>query len=162
MSVLNVRQTKFVEEYPKDFSATAAAKRAGYSAKTAHSSGPRLLTHAGISAAIAERMGKMAERAEVTAQWVVDRLRHIAEAEETPASVRVSALALLSKHTGGFNERTEVSEQRDITVTIRSFDELPAPIEGNLVEHNPCGASGAPDARLDDTQNANPLINKNE
>ena len=43
MSELNSKQARFVAEYLLDLSATGAAKRAGYSEKTAHSSGPRLL-----------------------------------------------------------------------------------------------------------------------
>jgi phage terminase small subunit len=60
---VNNRQTVFVAEYLKDFNATQAAIRAGYSAKTAYSIGQRLLkdveTDASIKAAISERiMGK--------------------------------------------------------------------------------------------------------
>jgi phage terminase small subunit len=40
---LTPKQTRFVEEYLIDLNATAAAIRAGYSAKTANQQGPRLL-----------------------------------------------------------------------------------------------------------------------
>lgn len=43
LSELNDMQQKFVDEYMKDFNATRAAIRAGYSEKTAHVQGPRLL-----------------------------------------------------------------------------------------------------------------------
>ena len=49
---LTARQERFVEEYLIDLNATQAAVRAGYSAKTAHSCGPRLLANAGVAAAI--------------------------------------------------------------------------------------------------------------
>ena len=39
---LTNRQTRFVEEYLIDLNATAAAKRAGYSEKTAYAQGARL------------------------------------------------------------------------------------------------------------------------
>lgn len=55
MSLSNKRQV-FVEEYLKDLNATQAAIRAGYSAKTAYSQGPRLLEIVEVSAAIKARI----------------------------------------------------------------------------------------------------------
>jgi len=56
---VNDKQTVFVAEYLKDFNATQAAIRSGYSAKTAYSSGQRLLKDVeideAIKAGIAER-----------------------------------------------------------------------------------------------------------
>ena len=49
---MNNKQQRFVSEYMIDLNATAAAKRAGYSAKTAHVQGPRLLDNVSIAAAI--------------------------------------------------------------------------------------------------------------
>lgn len=46
---LNKRQERFCEEYLIDLNATQAALRAGYSAKTAYSSGQRLLKDVEIS-----------------------------------------------------------------------------------------------------------------
>lgn len=51
---LNPKQRLFVLEYLKDFNATEAAKRAGYSKKTAKQIGSRLLTQVDVSAAIAD------------------------------------------------------------------------------------------------------------
>jgi phage terminase small subunit len=94
---VNNRQTVFVAEYLKDFNATQAAIRAGYSAKTAYSIGQRLLkdveTDASIKAAISERiMGK---------DEVLTRLADIARGD-------VADLMALS--TGGFSF---VLESRD-------------------------------------------------
>lgn len=69
---LNPKQERFVAEYLKDLSATAAAKRAGYSERTAHAQGPRLLAHAGIAAAIQAAMDQRAERTEITADSVLE------------------------------------------------------------------------------------------
>ena len=64
---LMARQSRFVEEYLIDLNATAAAKRAGYSEKTAYALGARLLKHPdvakAIDAAIQERMGPLIEQA---------------------------------------------------------------------------------------------------
>jgi len=43
---LTARQERFVDEYLVDLNATQAAIRAGYSAKSAHVEGSRLLTNA--------------------------------------------------------------------------------------------------------------------
>lgn len=51
---MSPKQKLFVAEYLKSLNATEAAKLAGYSAKTAHSAGPRLLEHPEVKAAIAE------------------------------------------------------------------------------------------------------------
>lgn len=69
--MLNVKQTKFVLEYLKDLNATQAAIRAGYSEKTAHSQGPRLLAHVGISKAIAERQGKAMAKLDVSVDRII-------------------------------------------------------------------------------------------
>lgn len=59
MKTLSPKQQAFVEHYLICWSATEAAKRAGYSAKTAHSQGPRLLGDVGVKAAIAQRLTEL-------------------------------------------------------------------------------------------------------
>lgn len=51
---LTPKQRLFVQEYLVDLNATAAARRSGYSKKTAKSQGQRLLTKVDIKAAIAK------------------------------------------------------------------------------------------------------------
>jgi phage terminase small subunit len=77
MAGLNGRQNRFVAEYIVDFNATRAAVRAGYSAKTAHSCGPRLLENDGVKAAIAEAIDDRNARTRVTADRVVKELARI-------------------------------------------------------------------------------------
>jgi phage terminase small subunit len=64
----------FVAEYLIDLNATRAAKSAGYSAKTAKEQGYRLLTNVHVSAAIAEKSKKRAEKLEITADRVLNEL----------------------------------------------------------------------------------------
>lgn len=80
MAALTPKQARFVDEYLVDLNATEAAKRAGYSAKTAHSSGPRLLANVGIKKALAARAEKTSEKLELTAEWVIKRAMLIADA----------------------------------------------------------------------------------
>ena len=57
MSFTN-RQRVFVEEYLQCWNATEAARRAGYSDKTARQQGSRLLSHVDISAEIKKRLAE--------------------------------------------------------------------------------------------------------
>lgn len=77
-AALTAKQRRFVGEYLIDLSATKAAIRAGYSAKTAHSAGPRLLEHVGVAKAIDEAMAQRAERTRITADRVLRELARIA------------------------------------------------------------------------------------
>jgi phage terminase small subunit len=70
-------QQRFVEEYPKDLNATAAAKRAGYSSKTAHVQGPRLLENVGVKAALDAVLRERTERNKATADQVLIELARI-------------------------------------------------------------------------------------
>jgi phage terminase small subunit len=58
LSLSNKRRA-FVEEYLRDFNATQAALRAGYSSRTAYSQGQRLLKNVEIKAAIDERLSEL-------------------------------------------------------------------------------------------------------
>lgn len=76
--MLTSKQQRFVAEYLKDHNATNAAIRCGYSPKTANQQGSRLLANANISAAVAEKAEKQLEKAEVTAQKVLDEIARLA------------------------------------------------------------------------------------
>jgi phage terminase small subunit len=71
---VNARQRRFVEEYLIDLNATDAAKRAGYSAKTAYSIGQRLLKDVEISEAVADAEKARAERVQITADEILSEL----------------------------------------------------------------------------------------
>lgn len=68
---LTPKQAIFVKEYLKDKNATRSAKAAGYSKKTAHSAGPRLLGNVEIKAEIAAGLEALAKEAEARARKVV-------------------------------------------------------------------------------------------
>lgn len=81
MSELTPKQRLFVAEYLKDLNATQAAIRAGYSEKTAHVQGPRLLDNVEVKSALNNAMDKRAEAVEVDAAYVLRRLHEMAEAD---------------------------------------------------------------------------------
>lgn len=71
---LSAKQQRFVEEYMIDLNATQAAIRAGYSEKTAKVIGSENLSKPAIAAAIAAKREKLAQKAEITAEKVLQEL----------------------------------------------------------------------------------------
>lgn len=74
---LTAKQERFVAEYLIDLNATQAAKRAGYSERTANEQGSRLLANVKVSAAIAEAQAKRSKRTEITQDRVLAELAKI-------------------------------------------------------------------------------------
>lgn len=83
MAKLTDKQKRFVDEYLVDLNATAAAKRAGYSEKTADRIGPELLGKTCVSAAIQAAIKRRQKRVEITQDMVLEELAAIAFANGT-------------------------------------------------------------------------------
>jgi phage terminase small subunit len=128
---LTTKQQAFCREYIIDLNASAAARRAGYSAHTSEQQGSRLLTNVEVQAEIEQAMDERAERAEVDAAYVVERLQDEAENAKSD-SARVAALGLLARHLGMLTDKVEVSETTHVTrVRLVLDEELDAPsLEG--------------------------------
>ncbi len=103
---LTAKQSRFVEEYLVDLNATAAAKRAGYSEKTANEQGAQLLAKLSIREAVAEAQATRSERTGITQDEVIRGLRKEAtlEGDGSTHSARVAAWAHLGKHLGIFTD----------------------------------------------------------
>src|ERR1035438_4929508 len=71
------RRTRFIKEYLLDQNATRAAIAAGFSEKTAHVQGHRLLNIAKIAAAIEEGNAKVNERLDLTAERLKKELARL-------------------------------------------------------------------------------------
>lgn len=114
---LNDKQKAFVREYLKDYNATAAAERAGYSPKTAASQGSRLLKNVNVQ----KQIDKFQDEAdahtiltlEELQEWWSDAVR--GRHSDAHYRDRQKASELLAKSVGGFTERVEQSG----TTTIR-------------------------------------------
>ena len=78
---LTAKQSLFVEEYLKDLNATQAAKRAGYSDKTAASIGGENLQKPEIQQAIEEQKAKRIKRTQIDADYVLKQLHGIVDAD---------------------------------------------------------------------------------
>jgi hypothetical protein len=104
---LTPKQERFVAEYLLDLNATAAARRAGYSAPNADKIGPELLGKTRVREAIQTAQAARAERTQLTQDWVVRQLVWLAE-NATNEAVRVRALHLLGLHLGMFAQRHQI------------------------------------------------------
>ncbi len=71
---LTPKQAQFVKEFLVDLNGTAAARRAGYSAKTAEQQGYQLLQKTSVKKAVAKAMQARSERTEITADQVLKEL----------------------------------------------------------------------------------------
>lgn len=81
MQPLTAKQQAFVREYLVDLCATAAARRAGYSARTAKEQAAELMRKPQIAEAITEAQKARADRTEITADNVLRDLWAIAQAD---------------------------------------------------------------------------------
>ncbi|HHT8835116.1 TPA: terminase small subunit [Burkholderia cenocepacia] len=78
---LTPKQALFVDEYLRDMNATQAAIRAGYSAKTAESAGPRLLGNVRVQQAISAARERLAKKFEITRDRVMLEYARLAFAD---------------------------------------------------------------------------------
>lgn len=121
MAQLTDKQRAFVEEYLIDLDATKAAKRAGYSKRSAGQIGNENLKKPKIKNAIAKERDKRQERTRVTQDMVIEGLLKEAQFHEegTSHSARISAWKALGEHLGLFVEQSEGK------MTIRIIRETP-------------------------------------
>jgi len=113
---MNPRREAFVRHYIETGNATKAAVLAGYSEKSAAAAGSRLLTTPEIKGAIDDALLRRAELSDITATYVLERIRAIAEDPNARYADRLRALELLGKHLKLFTDKAEVDHE--ITVTI--------------------------------------------
>ena len=115
---LTPKQKVFATEYLIDLNATQAAIRAGYSKRTAHSQGPRLLDNVEVKREIQELGAKRSERCKITSDEVLQEIAKIAFVDlEEEARVehrarisvgeKLKALDQLGKHLKLFTDRVE-------------------------------------------------------
>ena len=79
--MLNERQRKFVDEYILTGNASEAARRANYSAKSAHSQGERLLRNDEIRAALDERIKAASSEKTLTQNQLLEFLSSVVKGE---------------------------------------------------------------------------------
>lgn len=124
------RQAVFVAEYLLDLNATAAALRAGYSAKTAYSQGQRLLKNVEVQRAVTEAQMNRAKSTLIDADYVLNKIRETVErcsqgepvldreGNETgewrfDSSGVLKGCELLGKHLGMFKDKEPANDSGD-------------------------------------------------
>ena len=122
---LTKKQKAFIQEYLVDLNATQAAIRAGYSKKTAYSIGQENLSKPEIQQALQEAQKRREKRTEVTQDYVITKLREIAEKDASDGpdsdlkySSKIKALELLGKHVGAFDGSTKNDKNEPVKVII--------------------------------------------
>lgn len=151
--MLTAAQKRFVEEYLIDLNATAAYRRAGYSAtgNAAEVNAARLLRNAKVTEAIAKAQAKRSERTEITQDRVLRELAKIGFAD----------MRKLLKWTGNqtvFDENEaedsgEVNIRVANLVTLFDSDELPDDVAASIAEISQT-KEGALKVKLHDKQAA--------
>lgn len=106
---LTEKQKRFVQEYLVDLNATAAARRAGYSEKTADRIGPELLGKTCVSEAVKKAMEKRQNRVEITQDRVLQELASIAFAKGTDYSNIIAGCVVV-------NDTEELTEQQKAAI----------------------------------------------
>lgn len=125
---MNERQKQFAEYYASDPNATAAAKAAGYSEKTARSIGQRLLTNVDIQKYIKELQEEQAEMRIITLNQAKAFWSDIINNPDEKTSDRLKASELLAKAAGAFynipskDEKTE--EYNDVIIYLPEIEEI--------------------------------------
>lgn len=76
---LNKKQKIFTEEYLKDLNGAAAARRAGYSEKSARDKAHRLLTESKVREEIQKNMDDRSQRVKIDADYVLSTIKDTVE-----------------------------------------------------------------------------------
>lgn len=100
---MNHKRKIFVSEYARSGNATEAAKKAGYSDRTAYSTGQRLLKNAEIVKEISKIQNEALENAEMSITDVVNLVKGIATSGKSE-TVRLRAMDMLLKYLGAYND----------------------------------------------------------
>ena len=119
---LTSKQKAFVQEYLIDLNATQAARRAGYKNPEI---GRQLIANNNVSKAIQAALKAREKRTEVTQDYVIAKLREIAEKDASDGpdsdlkySSKIKALELRGKHVGAFDGSTKNDKNEPVKVII--------------------------------------------
>ena len=122
---LNDRQTRFVQEYCKDFNATQAAIRAGYAKNSAGQQAHDLLKNPEIAEGIEERKEQLAALVELDAAWVLRQWKQIATADPNEL---MQLRRICCRHCHGYGHQYQWTEAEYMSAVNKAIDSgKPAP-----------------------------------
>lgn len=125
---LTPKQKKFIKEYSKDLNATQAAKRAGYSPKTAQEIGSENLSKPIIKEAINKDLDKTLEKLGIDAEYILGGIKKTIERceieDKHDAGAILKGFELLGKYRSlkMWTDKVEHSGEVKSTVTVEPFD----------------------------------------
>ena len=115
---MTTKQELFIVEYLKDFNATQAAIRAGYSENTAYSIGQENLNKPEIKEAIENKINEVLGDKN---KYLARLIRYWAKVMDSTASKdsdRLKASELLGKYAGAFVEKVQISDSNGEPIQI--------------------------------------------
>lgn len=117
---LTPKKLMFAQEYLIDQNATQAAKRTGYSEKTAYSQGQRLLKDVEVREYIQKAQEKRVERTERSADEVIARLwkMHDIDFGDYETKRISKTIEMLARHYGLFNDKLIIGIDEHMLNTI--------------------------------------------
>lgn len=113
---LNEKQKAFCEYYAACFNATEAAKKAGYSQKTARSIGQRLLTYVDVQAYLSTLQSRARTNRIATIDEVMEYLSDTMRNKEERTNERTKAAQLLMDALSGREEQEEDNSITEIVI----------------------------------------------
>lgn len=122
---LTPKQSLFVKEYLVDLNAKQAAIRAGYSKKTAEWIGPQLLKKTHVSKVVKKALSKRSDKTEITAEWVIEKLKIVLTTCLDPqegfnAAGANKALELIGRHIGMFTEKIDLKMDKPFMIVTKA------------------------------------------
>jgi phage terminase small subunit len=131
-STMSAKMQRFVAEYLTDYNATQAAKRAGYSAKSAGWQGAENMQKPAVIRAIAEALEQQQKRTLITADQVLLDIQTMGNkalaAEDYTNALR--SRELLGKRYKLFTDRVEVMNNTPRAERLRAARERRGKIKG--------------------------------
>ena len=140
---LTEKKKKFADYYIKTGNATESAKYAGYSEKTAYSSGQRLLKDVEVAKYVEEQMEQLKKETIADADEVLQLLTSIARGETTEENAfvdkngnpvivetkvkekeRIKALELLGKRYKLYVDKVEANVDGEVKVVFEGEDDI--------------------------------------
>ena len=113
---MNHKRKIFVSEYSKSGNATEAAKKAGYSARTAYSAGQRLLKNVEVLEEIKKVQNEALAKAELSVTDLVKLVKDIATKGKNE-TVRLRAMDMLLKYLGAYSDDMKlISKMNDFEI----------------------------------------------
>lgn len=119
---LTPKQQKFCEEYVITLNATQAAKKAGYSDRTAYSQGQRMLKNVEIRNFIAELTEREKNRRIASADEVLEFFATVMRDKNETTKNRLKAAENLAKRFGLDKEKADETKDNKIEVVLSIED----------------------------------------